>query len=37
MKKIFLLAISTFALMSCNNEENYVSDPGAAKITATIG
>lgn len=37
MKKIFFLAIATFALMSCNNEENYVSDPVAAKVTATIG
>lgn len=37
MKKIFLLAIATFALTSCNNDENFVADPTVATITATIG
>lgn len=37
MKKIFLIAISAFALTSCSNDENYVDEPAVAKITATIG
>lgn len=39
MKKIFLLAAATLAMVACNNDDNYnnVDDPVAAHITATIG
>lgn len=37
MKKIILLAITTIALTSCSNDEKFVEEPVAAKITATIG
>lgn len=39
MKKIFLLAAATLAMVACNNDDNYnnVDDPVAVHITATIG
>lgn len=37
MKKIFILAITTFVLTSCNNDVNFDEKPVSAKITATIG
>ena len=37
MKKIFLLAAAVMALAACNNADNDVDGPVAAKVTATIG
>lgn len=37
MKKYLLLAAATMALAACNNDDNYVDQPVAAQITATIG
>ncbi|MDE6371298.1 MAG: fimbrillin family protein, partial [Duncaniella sp.] len=38
MKKIFLLAVATLALMaSCDNNDNPAASMDAAVITATIG
>lgn len=37
MKKIFLLAAATLSLAACNNEDNYVDEPVAARVSATIG
>lgn len=37
MKKILFLAIATLTLAACNNDDNYVDEPVAAQITATIG
>lgn len=36
MKKILFLAAATFTLAACNNDDNYVDEPIAAQITATI-
>lgn len=37
MKKIFLFAAVTIALAACNSDDNYVEEPVAAQISATIG
>lgn len=37
MKKFILLAAAAIALGACNTEYNYIDDPVAAQITATIG
>lgn len=37
MKKYLLLAAAMMALAACNNDDNYVDQPVAAQITATIG
>lgn len=37
MKKILFLAVATFALVACNNDGNYIDEPMAAQISATIG
>lgn len=37
MKKTYLLAAATLALAACNNEDNYIDEPVAVQITATIG
>lgn len=37
MKKFILLAAIAFTLGACNNEDNYIDEPVAAHISATIG
>ena len=37
MKKFILLAAVTIALAACNNDDNIIDEPVAARITATIG
>lgn len=37
MKKYLLLAAATIALAACHNDDNYIDEPVAAQITATIG
>lgn len=37
MKKIILLAAVAITLAACNNEDNYIDEPVAAHISATIG
>lgn len=37
MKKFILLAAVAFSLTACNSEDNYIDDPVAAHISATIG
>lgn len=37
MKKYILLAAATLALAACDNNDNYVDEPVAAQISATIG
>lgn len=37
MKKYILFAAAAIALVACNNEENYIDEPVAAQISATIG
>lgn len=37
MKKYILLAAVAIALAACNNDDNYIEDPVAAHISATIG
>lgn len=37
MKKVLFLVVATFALVACNNDDNYVDEPIAAHISATIG
>lgn len=37
MKKYILLAAVTFLLTACNSEDNYIDEPVAAQISASIG
>ncbi|MDE7413769.1 MAG: fimbrillin family protein [Muribaculaceae bacterium] len=37
MKKFILLAVAAISLSACNSEDNYIDDPVAAQISATIG
>lgn len=37
MKKYILLAAVVISLTACNNEDNYIDEPVAAQISATIG
>lgn len=37
MKKFILLATVAISLAACNNEDNYIDEPIAAHISATIG
>lgn len=37
MKKIILLAAAAISLAACNTEDNYIDEPIAAQISATIG
>lgn len=37
MKKFFLFAAVTISLTACNSDDNYIDDPIAAHISATIG
>lgn len=37
MKKHILLVAVAISMIACNNEENYIDDPVAAHISATIG
>lgn len=37
MKKIILFAAATIALAACSNDDNYIDEPVAAQISATIG
>lgn len=37
MKKYYILAVAAIALAACNNDDNYIDEPVAAQITATIG
>lgn len=37
MKKIILLAAAAISLTACNTEDNYIDEPIAAQISATIG
>lgn len=37
MKKYYILAVATLALAACSNDDNYIDEPVAARISATIG
>lgn len=37
MKKYYILAAAAIALAACNNDDNYIDQPVAAQISATIG
>lgn len=37
MKKYILLVVAAVSMIACNNEDNYIDEPVAAHISATIG